>query len=118
VNAVDPSGNIPQWVKDYAKAAWEWTKEHASDIGKGIGIVAGTLVGIKLAEELYVVYVDWDTSNRMRDMLEDWKPKDPSAVDWDIINRVRNQHIGDAMRNLGQAAGDVAKQIYRVRPSR
>jgi hypothetical protein len=81
VNYVDPSGNIPQWVKDYAKAAWEWTKEHASDIGKGIGIVVGTLVGIQLAEELYVVYVDWDCSNRMRRMMREWGqiPEGPIA---------------------------------------
>lgn|GEM_PF-2268580 len=80
--------------------------------------MAGTLIGIKLSEEIYIVYVDWDTSNRMRDMLEDWKPKDPDKVDWDLINRVRNQHIRDAMRNVGQAVGDVAERIYKVRPSR
>jgi RHS repeat-associated protein len=118
VNYVDPSGNIPQWVKDWAKTAWEWTKEHASDIRKGIGVVTGTLIGIKLAVEIYIVFVDWDTSNRMRDMLEDWKPKHPDKVDWDLINRVRNQHIQDAMRNVGQAVGDVAERIYKVRPSR
>jgi hypothetical protein len=54
----------------------------------------------------------------MRDMLEDWKPKHPAKVDWDLINRVRNQHIQDAMRNVGQAVGDVAERIYKVRPSR
>ena len=118
VDYVDPSGNIPQWVKDYAKAAWEWTREHASDIRKGIGVVAGTLIGIKLAEEIYNNFMDWDTSNSMRDMLEDWKPKHPAKVDWDLNNRVRNQHIQDAMRNVGQAVGDVAERIYKVRPSR
>ena len=115
VNAADPSGNIPQWVKDYAKAAWEWTKEHASDIGKGIGIVAGTLVGIKLAEELYVVYVDWDCSNRMRRMMREWGqiPEGPIAEYMDNLFR---SHIRDAMRGTARLAGNAAKQIYGTRP--
>jgi RHS repeat-associated protein len=115
VNSVDPSGNIPQWVKDYAKAAWEWTKEHASDIGKGIGIVVGTLVGIKLAEELYVVYVDWDCSNRMRRMMREWGqiPEEPIAEYMDNLFR---SHIRDAMCDSARLAGDAAKQIYGTRP--
>ena len=115
VDYVDPSGNIPQWVKDYAKAAWEWTREHASDIRKGIGIVVGTLVGIQLAEELYVVYVDWDCSNRMRRMMREWGqiPEGPIA---ECMDNLFMSHIRDAMRDTARLAGDAAKQIYGTRP--
>jgi len=34
-----------------------------------------------------------------------------------LINWLRNQHIRDAMRDIGRAAGDAAKQIYNARPS-
>ena len=115
VNHVDPSGNIPQWVRDWAKTAWEWTKEHASDIGKGIGVVTGTLIGIKLAEEIYIVFVDWDCSNRMRRMMTEWGqiPEGPIAEYMDNLFR---SHIRDAMRDTARLAGDAAKQIYGTRP--
>jgi hypothetical protein len=111
---VDPSGNIPQWVKDWAKTAWEWTKEHASDIRKGIGVVAGTLIGIKLAEEIYINFVDWDTSNRMRDMLREWG----RAEEHPELQHLINYHIRDSMRDIGRLAGEAARQIYRIRPVR
>ena len=114
VNHVDPSGNIPQWVKDWAKTAWEWTKEHASDIGKGIGVVVGTLIGIKLAEEIYIVFVDRDTSNRMRDMLREWG----RAEEHPELQHLINYHIRDIMRDIGRLAGEAARQIYRIRPVR
>ncbi|GIV16926.1 MAG: hypothetical protein KatS3mg022_2361 [Armatimonadota bacterium] len=92
-------------------------KEHGQTILKGAGTVLGVVTGIKIAEEVYIVYVDWDCSNRMRDMLRKWKPREPESVDWDLINRLRNQHIRDGMRDIGNLVGDVAKQVYRVRPA-
>ncbi|MGC8785778.1 MAG: hypothetical protein ACP5RN_15535, partial [Armatimonadota bacterium] len=107
VNAVDPSGYLPTWqdVKD-------WFKEHGKTVVKGAGAVLGVITGIKIAEEMYIVYVNWDCSNRMRDMLREWGHAEEHPELQDLIN----YHIRDAMRDTGRLVGDAARQIYRVRP--
>jgi len=114
VNSVDPSGNLPTWedVKRWGRGAGDWIKEHGQTILKGVGTVIGVVTGIKIAEEVYIVYVDWDCSNRMRDMLRDWGHAEKHPELQELIN----YHIRDAMRDTGRLVGDAARQIYRVRP--
>lgn len=107
VHAVEPSGYLPRWgdVKD-------GITEHGRTIAKGVGTVVGVITGIKIAEEIYIVYVDWDCSRRMRDVLRDWGRAEEHPELQDLINH----HIRDAMRDVGRVAGDAARQIYRARP--
>ncbi|MGQ9791729.1 MAG: hypothetical protein ACUVR7_13915, partial [Armatimonadota bacterium] len=125
VNAVDPSGDAPKWLENWGKQAADWVREYGGAVAKGVTITIGTITGINIAVEIYIVYKDVETSNRMNDMLRRWRsgeatgvPPDPAEVDWGLIDNVRRSHIRDAMRDIGEAAGDAAKQIYQIRPGR
>ncbi|MCS6830018.1 MAG: ferritin-like domain-containing protein [bacterium] len=106
-NAVDPSGHLPTW-----RDVKEWITEHGRTIAKGVGTVIGVVTGIKIAEEIYITYVNMECSRRMRKMLEDWGRAEEHPELQDLINH----HIRDSMRDIERLTEEAARQIYRVRP--
>ncbi|MER3475118.1 MAG: hypothetical protein C4335_14105 [Armatimonadota bacterium] len=118
VNSVDPSGDVPEWLRKKTREVIDWLREYGSTVAKGATIFLGTITGINIAVDVYIVYKDWDCSRRMHDMLDDWlRRKDLADVRHELIDPLLKSHIRDAMRDVGQAAGDIGKQIYQVRPA-